>query len=101
MVRNNGTNTDQGTVVGTPTSNGLKRAFGSDKVATEGIPYAALIGTNALPGGTDTQSKNLLKNTLNSMAQRCPDSVIVARVPLSITALSKSSIAASKTRLLV
>jgi cutinase len=78
MVRNNGTNTDQGTVVGTPTSNGLKRAFGSDKVATEGIPYAALIGTNALPGGTDTQSKNLLKNTLNSMAQRCPDSVIVS-----------------------
>ena len=73
-----GTNNDQGTVVGPPTSDGLKRAFGSDKVATEGIAYAASIGTNAIPGGTDTRSKNLMKDTLTSMTQKCPDSVIVA-----------------------
>ena len=73
-----GTNNDQGTVVGPPTSDGLKRAFGSDKVATEGIAYAASIGTNAIPGGTDTRSKNLMKETLTSMTQKCPDSVIVA-----------------------
>lgn len=68
----------QGTVVGPPTSNGLKQAFGRDAVATEGIAYAATIGTNALPGGTDARSKNLLKDTLTSMAQKCPDSVIVS-----------------------
>jgi cutinase len=69
---------NMGTVVGPPTSDGLKKEFGQDAVATEGIPYAASIGTNVLPGGTDTRSKNLLKDTLNSMAQKCPDSVIVS-----------------------
>jgi len=69
---------NMGTVVGPPTSDGLKQEFGQDAVATEGIPYAASLGTNAIPGGTDTRSKNLLKDTLNSMAQKCPDSVIVS-----------------------
>ena len=69
---------NMGTVVGPPTSNGLKKEFGADAVATEGIPYAASIGTNVLPGGTDTRSKNMMADTLNSMAQKCPDSVIVA-----------------------
>ncbi|KAF2847217.1 carbohydrate esterase family 5 protein [Plenodomus tracheiphilus IPT5] len=69
---------NMGSVVGPPTSNGLKQAFGANAVATEGIDYAATIGTNALPGGTDTRSKNLMKDTLTSMASKCPDSVIVA-----------------------
>lgn len=68
---------EQGTVVGPPTSNGLKQEFGADAVATEGIDYAATIATNAIPGGTDTASKKLMQDTLNSMAQKCPDSVIV------------------------
>ncbi|KAF2281394.1 cutinase precursor [Westerdykella ornata] len=68
---------NMGTVVGPPTSNGLKRIFGNSNVATEGVAYAALLSTNALPGGTDSASKNLFKNTLNSMASKCPDSVIV------------------------
>lgn len=67
----------QGTVVGPPTSDGLKRAFGNNAVATEGIDYAAALGTNALPGGTDALSKRLMQTTLNDMAQKCPDSVIV------------------------
>jgi cutinase len=70
--------TQKGTVVGPPTSNGLKREFGANAVATEGINYAATIGTNAIPGGTDNASKKLMQDTLNSMAQKCPDSVIVA-----------------------
>ncbi|KAF2624225.1 carbohydrate esterase family 5 protein [Macroventuria anomochaeta] len=69
---------NMGTVVGPPTSDGLKQEFGDNAVATEGIDYAATIGTNAIPGGTDTASKRLMQDTLNSMAQKCPDSVIVA-----------------------
>ncbi|KAG9205229.1 hypothetical protein G6514_008806 [Epicoccum nigrum] len=68
---------NMGTVVGPPTSNGLKKAFGADKVATEGISYAASIGTNAIPGGTDAVSKRLMQQTLTSMSQKCPDSIIV------------------------
>jgi cutinase len=69
---------NMGTVIGPPLSDGLKKEFGKDKVATEGIPYAAALGTNALPGGTDAASKNLLKKTLQDMASKCPDSVIVS-----------------------
>jgi cutinase len=69
---------DQGTVVGPPTSDGLKSALGANAVATEGIDYAALISTNVLPGGTDAVSKNLMKTTLQDMASQCPDSVIIA-----------------------
>ncbi|KAI8934961.1 hypothetical protein NX059_008627 [Plenodomus lindquistii] len=69
---------NMGTVVGPPTSNGLKQEFGANAVATEGIDYAASLGTNAIPGGTDARSKNLMKETLTSMASKCPDSVIVS-----------------------
>ncbi|CAA9960113.1 Cutinase [Pyrenophora teres f. maculata] len=69
---------NMGTVVGPPTSEGLKKEFGADAVATEGVPYAASVGTNAIPGGTDSRSKQLFQDTLKSMAQKCPDSVIVS-----------------------
>ncbi|KAF2462964.1 cutinase precursor [Lindgomyces ingoldianus] len=69
---------NMGTIVGPQTSNGLKAQFGASTVATEGIDYAALLSTNALPGGTDAASKNLMKGVLNAMAIQCPDSVIVA-----------------------
>lgn len=65
-------------MVGPPTSDGLKKEFGANAVAAEGIDYAATIGTNAIPGGTDATSKKLMQDTLKSMAQKCPDSVIVA-----------------------
>jgi cutinase len=51
--------------------------FGSNAVATEGIPYAAMLTTNMLPGGTDSRSKMMLQTMLTTMAQRCPNSVIV------------------------
>lgn len=56
----------------------MKQAFGRDAVATEGIDYAATIGTNVLPGGTDRASTRLMQDTLTAMAAQCPDSVIVA-----------------------
>jgi cutinase len=77
-ARGSGEIGNMGTVVGPPTSDGLKRAFGRDAVATEGIDYAALVGTNALPGGTDAISERLMASTLTDMASACPDSVIVA-----------------------
>jgi cutinase len=69
--------TKQGTVVGPPTSDGLKRIFGVGAVATEGIDYEADLLPNALPGGTDNASKRLMQRTLNAMASQCPESVIV------------------------
>lgn len=56
----------------------MKEAFGRDAVATEGLDYAASIGTNVLPGGTDRASTRLMQDILNAMASQCPDSVIVA-----------------------
>jgi cutinase len=70
-------NAIQGAVVGPPTSDGLKRNFGSDAVATEGIDYAAAEAPNVYPGGTDLLSKLIMKTTLQIMANKCPDSVIV------------------------
>tara|TARA_R110002003_G_scaffold191_9_gene14780 strand:+ start:1733 stop:2359 length:627 start_codon:yes stop_codon:yes gene_type:complete len=71
-------NNSQGTVVGPPTSDGLKQNFGSNAVATEGIDYAAALAPNALIGGTDAASAMLMQDTLTAMASQCPDSVIVA-----------------------
>lgn len=69
---------NMGTIVGPPTSDNLKKTFGADKVATEGIDYAAALAPNFLPGGTDAQSKQAMQDVLNAMAAKCPDSVIVA-----------------------
>lgn len=68
----------QGTVVGPKTSDGIKAVFGDANVATEGIEYAALLGTNVILGGTDHKSKQLMANMLKTMHAKCPDSVIVA-----------------------
>lgn len=56
----------------------MKQNFGDNAVATEGINYAAALAPNALPGGTDAASKDLMKQTLQDMASKCPDSIIVA-----------------------
>ncbi|KAF2745931.1 carbohydrate esterase family 5 protein [Sporormia fimetaria CBS 119925] len=68
---------NMGTVIGPPLSDGLKNIFGRTNVATEGIDYAALVSTNVLPGGTDLISELRMRNTLEDMARRCPNSVIV------------------------
>jgi cutinase len=67
----------QGSTVGPPTSDGLKRAFGSSNVATEGVDYPALISTNLLPGGADPVGISDLSSLVRSATTRCPNSVIV------------------------
>lgn len=47
-------------------------------VATEGITYDAALAPNFLPGGTDKKSEQAMADVLNSMASKCPDSVILA-----------------------
>ncbi|KAF2116883.1 cutinase-domain-containing protein [Lophiotrema nucula] len=68
---------NMGTIVGPPTSDGLKQNFGAANVATEGINYAAALAPNALPGGTDAASRDLMIATVQAMADQCPDSIIV------------------------
>lgn len=69
---------DKGTIVGPPVSDGLKRNFGANNVATEGVNYAALLSTNFLPGGADPAGIALMANLLNRAATECPNSKIVA-----------------------
>lgn len=68
---------NMGTVCGPPTANEIKDRFGGDRVAVEGVPYAALLSTNALPGGTDRQSASLMEDLITEAASQCPDSAIV------------------------
>jgi cutinase len=68
----------QGSSVGPPTSDGLKRAFGSSRVATEGVDYAAALSTNFLPGGADPAGIADMVSLFNNAASKCPNSVIVA-----------------------
>lgn len=68
---------NMGTVVGPPVANELKSRYGADRVAAEGVPYAAALAPNALPGGTDSQSRDLMKNLITKAAADCPKSAIV------------------------
>jgi cutinase len=77
FARGSGEVGNMGTVVGPPTANGLKTRFGADRVAAEGVPYAALISTNALPGGTDGRSIQEMQGLIERAASQCPDSALV------------------------
>ncbi|KAH8174065.1 cutinase domain-containing protein [Sarocladium implicatum] len=68
---------NMGTVVGPPTGNALKQKYGADRVAVEGVPYGALISTNALPGGTDSRSAGQMRTLIEQAASQCPDSALV------------------------
>lgn len=70
-------NYPQGTV-GPPTADGLKSAFGSARVAAEGVDYAALLTTNFNPGGADCAGIEELEDLLKDATSKCPDSAIVA-----------------------
>lgn len=71
---------DQGSTVGPPTCEGLKDAYGANQVACQGVgsPYAASIGTNALPEGTNSQSYGEAQRLFDLAASKCPDTIIVA-----------------------
>jgi len=68
---------NMGSTVGPPTGNGLKSAFGSSRVAVEGIDYAALLSTNFLPGGADPAGIAEMRALFNDAASKCPDSILV------------------------
>lgn len=68
---------NMGTVCGPPTGEGLKKAFGADKVAVEGVEYAALLSTNFLPGGADPAGIREMKNLIAQATTQCPDSKLV------------------------
>ncbi|KAF2421043.1 cutinase [Tothia fuscella] len=68
---------NMGSTVGPPTSDGLKQAFGSSNVATEGIDYDAALATNFNPGGADYAGIRELEDLLDRAASRCPNSKIV------------------------
>ena len=67
----------QGSTVGPPTGEGLKRAFGATNVAVEGIDYAAGLATNFLPGGADLSGIREMEDLLDDAARRCPTSVLL------------------------
>ncbi|KAI1851322.1 hypothetical protein JX265_000444 [Neoarthrinium moseri] len=69
---------NMGAIVGPEVSDRLKAAFGSSKVATEGVTYAALLSTNFLPGGADLAGISLMTSLLTRAATQCPNSKIVA-----------------------
>ncbi|KAL0940556.1 cutinase [Colletotrichum truncatum] len=68
----------QGSTVGPPTSDGLKKRYGDDKVATEGVDYAASLETNLAPGGADPLAVAEMKRLLNDATEKCPKAKIVA-----------------------
>ncbi|KAJ1326626.1 cutinase [Microdochium nivale] len=68
---------NMGTVVGPPTSDGLKAALGATSVATEGIDYRALVSTNTLPGGADPAGIREMSDMLVKANKECPTSKIV------------------------
>lgn len=66
----------QGTVVGPDVANNLKDAF-PNRVAVQGVDYAALLSTNFLPGGADPAGIREMQSILSDAMTQCPDSVIV------------------------
>jgi cutinase len=69
----------QGSTVGPPTCDGLKKAY-NDDVACQGVggAYTASVGSNALPGGTTSAAYNEAISIFEDAAQKCPDTIIVA-----------------------
>ncbi|KAK6531870.1 hypothetical protein TWF694_003035 [Orbilia ellipsospora] len=66
-----------GAVVGRPTGNELKKVFGENTVAVQGIDYGALLSTNLLPGGADFPGIGIMRSLLKDAASKCPKSIIV------------------------
>ncbi|KXH28642.1 cutinase [Colletotrichum salicis] len=69
---------NMGSTVGPPTSDGLKKKYGDNKVATEGVDYAAGLTTNFLPGGADPVGVDEMKRLLTDATNKCVKSKILA-----------------------
>jgi len=70
----------QGGSVGPPTCNGLKREYGSSRVACQGVggPYDATLGANVLPEGTTSAAYNEAIRLFTLANTKCPGSTVVA-----------------------
>ncbi|KAK5634236.1 hypothetical protein RRF57_009950 [Xylaria bambusicola] len=68
---------NMGTIVGPGVADQLKKRVGSQRVAVQGVDYAALVSTNFLPGGTDATSEAEMKRLFNLADTNCPNSQIV------------------------
>jgi cutinase len=64
--------------VGPYVSTDLKAGFSSSRVATQGVNYAASLGTNFLPGGADPNGVQNMAALFQQVYNQCPNSVIVA-----------------------
>jgi len=66
--------------VGPPTCNGLKREYGSSRVACQGVggPYDATLGANLLPEGTTSGAYNEAIRLFALANTKCPGSTVVA-----------------------
>ncbi|GAB1727453.1 hypothetical protein NU195Hw_g5942t1 [Hortaea werneckii] len=66
--------------VGPPTCNGLKREYGSSRVACQGVggPYDATLGANLLPEGTTSGAYNEAIRLFTLANTKCPGSTVVA-----------------------
>lgn len=65
--------TEQGSVVGPPVCNALKKALGDHAVACEGVKYSAGVTGNMIPGG-DPVGVNGMKNQAAKAVKNCPQS---------------------------
>jgi hypothetical protein len=74
------TDTLQGSSVGPPTCRALKREYGDDAVACQGVggAYDAQLGTNALPEGTTQGAIREAISLFNQANTKCPETLIVA-----------------------
>ncbi len=68
----------EGIFVGPYLSDGLKNAFGEERVASQGVDYAARIATNLLPDNADPIGVTNIKRLFRQAATNCPNSVVVA-----------------------
>jgi cutinase len=66
----------QGTFVGAPLVAQLKKGLGGD-LATEGVNYAAGVGTNMGPGGADPKGVSEGERLFKLAASKCPNTIIV------------------------
>lgn len=68
---------NMGTICGPQTANAVKAAFGADKVAVEGIEYAAALSTNFGPGGADRRGIAEMERLIAQANTDCPNSMLV------------------------
>ncbi|KAK4550378.1 hypothetical protein LTR36_003345 [Oleoguttula mirabilis] len=78
MARGSTETGNMGETVGPATCKALKKIYGSDGVACQGVgsPYTAGIYENSLPGGTSSAAYGEAEKLITQAHTKCPDTVI-------------------------